>query len=44
MGPQFLIDTNIVIAALGDKLSREGNKFMKAILPTISLVTQIEKW
>ena len=42
MGPEFLIDTNIAIASLGNKLPQEGAFFMKAIPPAISVITQIE--
>lgn len=42
MGQGFLIDTNIVIAALGSKLPSDGAAFIKTIPPNISVVTQIE--
>ena len=42
MGQGFIIDTNIVIAALGNKLPSEGVAFIKSIPPNISVVTQIE--
>jgi len=42
MGPEFLIDTNIVIASLGNQLPQEGTIFIKAIPPAISVITQIE--
>ena len=42
MGQGFLIDTNIVIATLGNKLSSAGTAFIKTIPPNISVITQIE--
>jgi predicted nucleic acid-binding protein len=42
MGQAFLIDTNIVIATLGNKLSPEGAAFIEKIPPNISVITQIE--
>jgi len=42
MGQGFLIDTNIVIATLGNKLPPNGAAFIKAIPPNISVITQIE--
>lgn len=42
MGQGFLIDTNIVIATLGNKLPSEGVVFIKTIPPNISVITQIE--
>jgi predicted nucleic acid-binding protein len=42
MGQGFLIDTNIVIDTLGNKLPPEGVAFIKTIPPIISVVTQIE--
>jgi predicted nucleic acid-binding protein len=42
MGQGFLIDTNIVIATLGNKLPSDGAAFIKTIPPNISIITQIE--
>jgi hypothetical protein len=42
MGQGFLIDTNIVIATLGNKLPSDGAAFIKKIPPNISVITQIE--
>ena len=42
MGQGFLIDTNIVIATLGNKLPADGEAFIKTIPPNISVVKQIE--
>ena len=42
MGQEFLIDTNVVIASLGNKLSSEGAIFLKTVSPDISVITQIE--
>lgn len=42
MGPEFLIDTNIAIASLGNQLPQDGATFIKAIPPAISFITQIE--
>ena len=42
MGQGFLIDTNIVIATLGNKLSSAGAAFIKTIPPNVSVITQIE--
>jgi predicted nucleic acid-binding protein len=42
MGKRFLIDTNIVIAALGDKLPPKGGRFIKEIPSAISVISQIE--
>lgn len=42
MGQGFLIDTNIVIATLGNKLPLDGAEFIKTIPPNISVITQIE--
>lgn len=38
----FLIDTNIVIATLGNKLPPDGAAFIKTVPPNISVITQIE--
>jgi predicted nucleic acid-binding protein len=42
MGQGFLIDTNVVIATLGNKLPSDGAAFIKTIPPNISVITQIE--
>ena len=42
MGQGFLIDTNIVIASLGNILPPDGADFIKTIPPNISVITQIE--
>lgn len=42
MGQGFLIDTNIVIATLGNKLPPDGVAFIKTIPASISVITQIE--
>lgn len=42
MGQGFLIDTNIVIATLGNKLPSDGVAFIKTTPPNISIITQIE--
>src|SRR5690242_3139548 len=42
MGEGYLIDTNIVIAALAKKLPREGDDFIRGIGSDISVITQIE--
>jgi predicted nucleic acid-binding protein len=42
MGQGFLIDTNIVIATLGNKLPVGGAAFIKTIPANISVITQIE--
>jgi predicted nucleic acid-binding protein len=42
MGQGFLIDTNIVIATLGNKLPPDSAAFIKTIPPNISVITQIE--
>jgi predicted nucleic acid-binding protein len=42
MGQEFLIDTNIVIATLGNKLPADGAAFIKTIPANISVITQIE--
>lgn len=42
MGQGFLIDTNIVIATLGNKLPPDGTAFIKTIPPNISVITQVE--
>jgi hypothetical protein len=38
MGQGFLIDTNIVIATLGNKLPLDGEVFIKTIPPKISVI------
>jgi predicted nucleic acid-binding protein len=42
MGPGFLSDTNIVIAALGNQFPPQGAAFIKPLSPDISVITQIE--
>jgi predicted nucleic acid-binding protein len=42
MGPGFLSDTNIVIAALDNQLPPAGVAFIKPLPPDISIITQIE--
>jgi hypothetical protein len=43
MGQQeYLIDTNIAIASLGNALSSPGKEFVNAIPPAISVISQIE--
>ncbi|MGZ3835387.1 MAG: type II toxin-antitoxin system VapC family toxin [Mucilaginibacter sp.] len=37
-----MIDTNIVIATLGNKLPSEGATFINAVPPNISVITEIE--
>lgn len=43
--PQYLIDTNVVIDYLGQKLSVSGMNFMNTIIdniPNVSVVTKME--
>jgi len=43
--PQNLIDTNVVIDYLGDKLSSDGMKFMNNVIdstPNVSVISKIE--
>ena len=42
MGQGYLIDTNIIIAILGNTLPPEGTSFIKTMPPNISVITQIE--
>jgi predicted nucleic acid-binding protein len=42
MGAEFLIDTNVVIASLGNQLPTDGVEFLKKLPSTISIITQIE--
>jgi len=42
MGQGFLIDTNIVIATLGNRLPPDGAAFIKTIPQSISIITQFE--
>ena len=42
MGPEFLIDTNIVIGFVNGTLPPAGRSFMAEIEPAISVITQIE--
>ncbi len=42
MGPEFLIDTNVVIAFIDGVLPPVGDEFVAGIMPVISVITQIE--
>lgn len=42
MEQKFLMDTNIVIDYLGQKLPESADKFVSKLLPIISVITRIE--
>jgi predicted nucleic acid-binding protein len=42
MGPEFLVDTNIVIAYFNQTLPEKGALFLDNVLPAISVITRIE--
>lgn len=42
MGPEFLMDTNVVIGFFDTTLPPAGQRFVLGLLPAISVITQIE--
>jgi predicted nucleic acid-binding protein len=42
MGPEFLVDTNIVIAYFNQTIPEKGALFLDNLLPAISVITRIE--
>ena len=42
MGPQYLIDTNVVIDFFNGRLPVNGQRLLTAIAPAISVITHIE--
>lgn len=42
MGTEYLIDTNIIIAHLGNLLPTNGAAFIDALAPQISIISRIE--
>jgi predicted nucleic acid-binding protein len=42
MGQKFLIDSNILIDYLGNKIPEKGALFIDSVLPTISVISRIE--
>ena len=42
MGPQYLIDTNVVIDFFNGRLPINGQRLLTAIVPAISVITHIE--
>ena len=42
MGQEYLIDTNVIIDYLGNRLSTNGTSLIDSLSPVISIITKIE--
>lgn len=42
MGQQYIIDSNVVIDYLGNKLPPNGTAFINKLMPVISIISRIE--